>query len=81
MHGLGQQQPQEQGARFEQTKTAATKRKRGKQAKKAATKKRVKPTPSVAPLNPGKASSKFFGVGWYKRNQKWRAQVKHNGRW
>ena len=81
VHGLGQQQPQEQGARFEQTKTAATKRKRlKKQAKKAATKKRVKPTPSVAPLNPGKVSSKFYGVGWHKSKQKWQAYVRHNGK-
>ncbi len=76
MHGLGQQQPQEQGARFEQTKTAATKRKRGKQAKKAASKKRRKTTP----LNPGKVSSKFFGVSWLKREKKWRAQLWHNGK-
>ncbi len=72
VHGLGQ--PQEQGARFEQTKTAATKRMRLKQAKTAATKKRLKPTPSVAP------SSKFFGVGWHKGRKKWRAFVRHNGK-
>ena len=38
------------------------------------------PPPPVEPLNPGKGSSKFFGVGWHKRNQKWRASIKHNGR-
>jgi hypothetical protein len=38
------------------------------------------PPPPVAPLNPGKVSSKFFGVGWHKRNKKWRARVSHNGK-
>ena len=37
------------------------------------------PPPPVAPLNPGKVSSKFFGVGFNKRNKKWRARVLHNG--
>ena len=38
------------------------------------------PPPPVAPLIPVKVSSKFFGVGWHKHNQKWRASVKHNGK-
>jgi hypothetical protein len=37
------------------------------------------PPPPVEPLNPGKVSSKFFGVGWNKSKRKWRAYVKHNG--
>ena len=67
-----------QGARFEQTKTADTKRerKRQKKAKTAAKKKRLKSTP----LNPGKVSSKFYGVGWNKRDKKWQAYVWHNGK-
>jgi hypothetical protein len=63
-----------QGARFEQT--ADTKRKRRKKAKTAAENKRRKSTPQ----NPGKVSSKFFGVGWHKRNQKWSATFRHNGK-
>ena len=38
------------------------------------------PPPPVAPLNPGKVSSKFFGVGWLKREKKWQARVRHNGK-
>ena len=38
------------------------------------------PPPPVAPLNPGKVSSKFYGVGWNKANNKWQAYVRHNGK-
>jgi hypothetical protein len=38
------------------------------------------PPPPVAPLNPGKVSSKFFGVGWLKGRKKWRVQFRHNGK-
>jgi hypothetical protein len=38
------------------------------------------PPPPVAPLNPGKESSKFFGVGWFNASKKWRARVRHNGK-
>ncbi len=38
------------------------------------------PPPPVEPLNPGKVSSKFFGVGWFKQSKKWRAQLSHNGK-
>ena len=62
-----------QGARFEQT--ADTKRKRRKKAKTAAKEKRLKSTP----LNAGKVSSKFYGVGWHKGKKKWQAYVQHNG--
>jgi hypothetical protein len=64
-----------QGARFEQTADTKRERKRREKAKTAAKKKRLKSTP----LNPGKVSSKFYGVGWNKRDKKWSAFVKHNG--
>ncbi len=38
------------------------------------------PPPPVAPLNPGKVSSKFFGVGFNKDNKKWRAGFRHKGK-
>ncbi len=38
------------------------------------------PPPPVAPLNPGKVSSKFYGVGWHKGKKKWRAVFRHNGK-
>jgi hypothetical protein len=38
------------------------------------------PPPPVAPLIPRKVSSKFFGVGWLKREKKWQAQIWHNGK-
>ena len=37
------------------------------------------PPPPVAPLNPGKVSSKFYGVGWHKQKKKWSATFRHNG--
>jgi hypothetical protein len=40
----------------------------------------AKAPPRVAKLNPGKVSSKFFGVGFNKRDKKWGAFVKHNGK-
>ena len=40
----------------------------------------AKQPPPVAPLNPGKVSSKFYGVGWHKSKQKWQAYVRHNGK-
>ncbi len=36
--------------------------------------------PRVAKLNPGKKSSKFYGVGWCKRVEKWHAAIRHNGK-
>ena len=38
------------------------------------------PPPPVAPLNPGKVSSKFYGVGWHKQKKKWSATFRHNGK-
>ena len=32
------------------------------------------------PLNPGKVSSKFYGVGWHKSKKKWQAEFRHNGK-
>jgi hypothetical protein len=31
-------------------------------------------------MNPVKVSSKFYGVGWLKRDKKWQARVSHNGK-
>ncbi len=38
------------------------------------------PPPPVAPLNPGKVSSKFWGVCWDFCNKRWKASFRHNGR-
>ena len=38
------------------------------------------PPPPVAPLNPVKVSSKFWGVGWNNRDLRWIASFRHNGR-
>ncbi len=38
------------------------------------------PPPPVAPLNPGKVSSQFFGVCLDNGKKKWRAEFRHNGK-
>jgi hypothetical protein len=38
------------------------------------------PTPPVAPLNPRKVSSQYWGVGWDEVNSRWKASFRHNGK-
>ncbi len=37
------------------------------------------PPPPVAPLNPVKVWSKFWGVSWHNRDLRWTATFRHNG--